>query len=327
MLTVYHSGVPKFQDVIIVGAGPAGLTAGLYCARANLRTLVLRDREGSNLARVPHITNLFGFASGVSGPALLRLGERHAAKYGADVRTEEVLKCLECSLLPVRDPGRKRYPKAKFLVHTDSEVYGARTLIVAAGIQIRSGGIEREFEMFGKGVAVCVACDGPFYKRKKVVVVGGGNLAASEALDLLAHTKDVRVNPNGDRATMSAAWRRKLDRAGVAVINKKIARVVGTRWMTDIEYVDGTREPMAGLFLAIGTASAVDFARSLGLEMIGQSIGVERRMRTNLAGVWAAGDVTGPPRQVGKSVGDGVRAAIDCIEYLRGGIYVDHRED
>lgn len=319
--------MPKLHDVVVVGAGPAGLTAALYCARANLRTLVLRDREGSNLVRVPRIANLFGFPGGVAGPTLLRTGERHAAKYGADLRTEEVLKCLDCSLLPVRTADRRRFPKANFLVHTDTAVYGTRALIIAAGIQIRSGGIEREFAMFGKGVAVCVACDGPFFKGKKVVVVGGGNLAASEALDLLAHTKDVRVNTNGARPTMSAAWRRKLDRAGVAVISKKIARVAGTRWMTDVEYADGSRDPMAGLFLAIGTASALDFARSLGLEMVGQSIEVDRRMRTNLAGVWAAGDVTGPPRQVGKSVGDGVRAAIDCIEHLRGGTYVDHRED
>lgn len=310
-----------------MGAGPAGLTAGLYTARANLRTLILRDREGSNLARVPRIANLFGFPGGVSGPTLLRTGERHATRYGAAIQTEEVIKCVDCSLLPARDGARRRFKNARFLVHTDRAVYGTRALIVAAGIQIRSGGIAREFEMFGKGVAVCVACDGPFYKKKKVVVVGGGNLAASEALDLLAHTRDVRVNTNGERPTMDASWRRKLDRAGVAVVSKKIVRVAGTRWMTDVEYADGSSDPMAGLFLAIGTASAVDFARSLGLTMAGQSIEVDRRMRTNLEGVWAAGDVTGPPRQVGKSVGDGVRAAIDCVEYLRGGTYVDHRED
>lgn len=317
----------KPWDVVVVGAGPAGLTAALYCARAELRTLVLRDREKSNLARVPRIANLYGFPGGVSGPKLLSLGERHAKKYGAEVRTEEVIKSVDCELLPKKDAARKRFPKAKFLVHTTDEVYGTRAIVVAAGIQIRSGGIENEFTLFGKGVAVCVACDGPFFKKKKVVVVGAGNLAASEALDLQVHTKDVRINLNGERSAIDPAWRRKLERVGVEVVNRKVVRAVGSRWLESVEYADGSREPMAGLFLAMGTASAIDFARSLGLETEGQSIKVDRHMRTNLAGVWAAGDVTGPPRQVGKSIGDGVRAGIDVVEALRGGTYVDHRED
>jgi len=319
--------MPKPWDVVVVGAGPAGLTAALYCARAELRTLVLRDREESNLARIPRIANLYGFPDGVSGPKLLSLGERHAKKYGAAIKTEEVIKCADCELVPKADAARKRFPAAKFLVHSTEEVYGTRAIIVAAGIQIRSGGIENEFALFGKGVAVCVACDGPFFKKKKVMVVGAGNLAASEALDLQVHTKDVTVNLNGEKSAIDPDWQRKLERAGVTVVSRKVARAVGRQWLESVEFMDGSREPVQGLFLAIGTASAIDFARSLGLEMEGQSIKVDRRMRTNLAGVWAAGDVTGPPRQVGKSVGDGVRAAIDVVEVLRGGTYVDHRED
>ena len=317
----------KIWDVIVVGAGPAGLTVALYCARANLRTLILRDKEGSNLKRVPKLANLFGFPGGVSGPEILLLAERHAKKYGAILQPEEVIKCQDCELVPKSDAARKKFPKAKFLVHTQADVYGARAIVIAAGIQIRSAGIQNEFALLGKGVAVCVACDGPFYKRKKVMVVGGGNLAASEALDLLAHTNDVTVNINGGQQTMDGSWERKLKRAGIAVINKKVMRAVGTKWLEAVEYADDSHEPVAGLFLALGTASALDFARSLGLEMEGQSLKVDSRGRTNLAGVWAAGDVTGPPRQVGKSVGDGVRAAIDLIEHLRGGTYVDHRED
>ena len=318
----------KTYDVIVIGTGPAGLTAATYCARAGLKVLALREKEGSNLERVEFIGNYFGFPDGVTGKKLLRLGERHARKYGAEIKKEEVIKCQDCELMPAQKKHalKKKFPKAKYLVHTQVGDYGCGVIVLAAGIQIKSAGIENEFKFLGKGVAVCVACDGPFYKKKKVVVVGSGNLAANEALELLAYTKDVTINTNGRRVAIDQKWLRKLKVAKIPVVNMRIAKLDGGSWVKDIEYMDGSEEQIEGLFLATGTASAIDFAKSLGLAMTGQSLEVDERGRTSVLGIWAAGDVTGPPRQIGKSVGQGVRAAIDLIEHARGGTYVDHQE-
>src|SRR3989304_945774 len=152
-------------DCIVVGTGPAGLTAALYLARASLSVAAFADQEGSNLLKVPHLANLFGFPAGISGPELLKLGERHAKKYGALVIHEEVVSCRDCRLLPAGE--RRKFPGARFLVKTQKALYPTRTVIIASGMQIRSGGVENEFKFFGKGVAVCVACDGPFFKKKK----------------------------------------------------------------------------------------------------------------------------------------------------------------
>ncbi len=315
----------KVLDSVVVGTGPAGLTASLYLARGDLSVVAFKDKEGSNLLKVPRIANLYGFPGGISGPELIQLGERHAKKYGAQLLSEEVLSCKDCSLMGPAE--QKKYKGAKFLVKTQKALYPTRTVVIASGMQIRSGGIENEFKYFGKGVAVCVACDGPFFKKKKVMVVGAGNLAANEALELTPFTKDIVINTHGANIKMDAGLRTQLKKQKISIINKKIAAVLGSKWLEWVEYMDGSREKVEGVFLAMGTASAIDFARSLGLEMAGNSIQTNQQGRTNVPNVWAAGDVTGPPRQVGKSIGDGVRAAINIIETIRGGAYVDHRED
>lgn len=317
--------MPKILDSIIVGAGPAGLTAALYLARAGLSVAVFKDKEGSNLLKVPRIANLYGFPGGVSGAELISLGERHAKKYGAQILSEEVVSCRDCSLMGAAE--RKKYKGANFLVKTQKALYPTRTVVIASGMQIRSGGIENEFKYFGKGVAVCVACDGPFFKKKKVMVIGAGNLAANEALELAPFTKDIVINTHGVNSKIDPRLLQLLKVEKIPIINSKVAAVLGNEWLEWVEYMDGSREKFEGVFLAMGTASAIDFARSLGLEMEANAIKVNHLGRTNVENVWAAGDVTGAPRQIGKSIGDGVRVGIDMIERIRGGAYVDHRED
>jgi|GEM_PF-1734003 len=316
----------KAWDAIIIGAGPAGLTAATYLTRAGLSTLVFKDKEGSNLEKVPIIGNWFATPGGTTGPKLLKLGEKQALKYGAKIKKEEVLKCQDCSLMGRKGKKLKK-GEPRFMVRTDRGEYDTDHIVIAVGMQIKSAGITNEFKFIGKGVAVCVACDGPFFKNKKVVIVGAGNLAANEALELFAHTKHVTINCNGEASTMETGMRAKLKKAGIPIVNKKIAAAHGDQWVTGVEYMDGSKEELQGIFLATGTASAVDFAKSMGLLMRGNSLEVDRRCRTSVSGVWAAGDVTGSPRQIGKAVGEGVSAAIDIIEQVRGGSYVDHRED
>lgn len=314
--------MPKLLDVIVIGAGPAGLTAATYLARANMSVVVFKDKEGSNLLKVPFIGNWFAAPKGVSGPELLKQGELQARKYKVAIKQEEVVKCRDLSL-----DGKVKEGGAHFEVTTQKGVYQSKAVIIAVGMQIKSAGITNEFKLIGKGVAVCVSCDGPFFKNKKVTVVGSGNLAASEALDLLTYTKQVVINLNGAKSRIAPEMKSKLVKAKVPIIDKKIAAAIGDKWLTEIEFMEGGREKMAGLFLATGTASATDFAKSMGLLMRGNALEVDADRKTSVEGVWAAGDVVGPPRQIGKSVGDGVQAAINIIESMRGGAYVDHRED
>jgi thioredoxin reductase (NADPH) len=324
----------KTWDVIVIGAGPAGLTAATYLTRGGLSTLVLKDREGSNLEKVPIIGNWFAMPNGTTGPKLLKLGEQQAKKYGATIKQEEVLRCKDCSLDGAalrsragKGKDKSKKPRSQFMVQTMRGNYDCNAIVVAVGMQIKSAGITSEFKYFGRGVAVCVACDGPFFKRKKVMVIGAGNLAANEALELLAHTSNITVNINGGKNLIEKSMLAKLKKNKIALVDKKVAAVRGNGWVKELEFMDGSLEPIEGLFLATGTASAVDFAKSMGLLMRGNALEVDKHGRTSVEGVWAAGDVTGPPRQIGKSVGDGVRAAIDIIEKVRGGSYVDHRED
>lgn len=314
-------------DTIIIGTGPAGLTASLYLARAGLKVLALEDKEGSNLAKVPMIANYFGFPDGVSGKQLLALGKRHAKKYGAVFSKEEVVRTRDQKLEARGSTTRKKFPKSKFVVHTQKTEYGTDSIVIASGMQIKSAGITNEFKLLSKGVAVCVACDGPFFKKKKVMIVGNGDLAASEALELIAHTKDLTINTNGLKSKIGSRWLTQLKKNKIEVINKKVAAVYGKKWLEEVEFMDGTKEELQGLFLATGTASAIDFSKSLGLVTRANALEVDRQGRTNLEGVWAAGDVTGAPRQIGKSVGEGIQVAINIIEKIRGGLYVDHRED
>lgn len=318
----------KHFDVIIVGAGPAGLSAAIYTARAKLKTLVFEDRLGSNLKYAIKLTNYFGFPGGIAGKQLLNLGKKQAKKYGAQLRKEEVL-----SLRKVESLGKKHLQlkkqaeQKKFLVQTQKDYYFADHLIIATGIQIKTAGIRNENKLLGKGISTCVICDAAFFRNKKVMVVGNGDLAASEALELLNFTEKITVNLNGLKSKMSLSWKNKLVKNKINLVNRKVSQVLGTDKLEKIEYQDKEIEDYAGLFLATGTASSSDFAKSLGLESIGDAIKVDQKARTNLSGVWAAGDISGPPKQVSIAVGEGSQAAIDLIESLRGGTYLDHYEN
>ena len=235
----------------------------------------------------------------------MRLGEQQAKKYGVKILKEEVVRCRDCSLEPKSSPLRKKFPKAKFIIHTQRGDYGTASVVIAVGMQIKSAGITNEFKMIGKGVAVCCSLRWPVFQEQKSHDRGAGNLAASEAIELYAHTEKIVINSNGATPKIDATLKQKLKKIGVPIINKKVAAVSGDKWLEQVEFMDGSKESMQGLFLATGTASATDFAKSLGLLMRANSLEVNQSGRTSVAGVWAAGDVTGPPRQIGSRLATG----------------------
>lgn len=296
-------------DAIILGKGPAGISAAVYLARAGLSALVVGKETGA-LERAEHIENYYGFPEPIHGAALAERGIAQALRFGVSVVSEEALS------IGMEDA---------YVVKTPANEYRARSILVATGKQragLRVPGFE---ELRGKGISFCATCDGFFYRGKSLAVVGSGDYAASELAELLHFTKDITVFTDG----VSAAAGRFPE--GIAVVTDKIAGfeaglggdAAGARGerLAAIVTADATGvksdHPVDGAFIAIGTAGAADFAAKVGIEVRGQDIVVDGAFMTNVPGVFAAGDCIGGFLQVAKAVSDGALAARGMIEFLK----------
>ena len=173
-------------EVIIIGCGPAGLSAAIYLGRAKVNTLLIGKSGQSQLAKAHKIENYFGFAQGISGRDLLNQGIQQAKKFSVNIIEKEVVQALTAE-------------KGFSIKVETGEIHHTKALIIATGTPIRLSGIENEEKLTGKGVHYCVECDGPMYQGKKIAVIGNGNHAAEDALDLVIFTKDITIisNENG----------------------------------------------------------------------------------------------------------------------------------
>lgn len=303
------------QDVVIVGGGPGGLTTAIYLARYGLKTLVIeRSAPGGKVNVNPLIENYPGFES-VSGEELARRMHAHALKCGASVLSpEEVVK------LDLRGEMKGVYTGS-------GREFVARAVVIATGAEERRLGIPGEAELFGKGVSYCAVCDAPFFRGKRVLVVGGGNTAAISALHLSRIASEVilvhrRASMRAERALVD-----KL-RATANVrfrLNSVITRVVGSSkvegaLLKDLGSGEESLMEVDGVFIFVGVEPRSELARESGVEVDERGfIKVDHWQRTNLPGVYAVGDVTGEPMQIAKAVGDGVRAAVDINSRIFGG--------
>ena len=296
------------QDVIIIGAGPAGMSAAAFTSRANLKTLVIGDPEKSELIKASSVGNYL-FANNRSGRELLEAGIAQIEGYGAEVLVNEVVNIA-------------REDSGVFTVKTaDTNEYSAKAVVLAIGVSYVQSGIKNERELAGKGVHYCVACDGYFYKGKKVVVVGNGNYAAEEAIELLAYTKDITLVSNGRDFAISPELMAGLQKGGVQIRKDRGAEFVKPSTTAKLTLIkkDGSKEEFDGAFIALGTASSVGFANKLGLELDQEGfIVIDKNGMTSVEGVYSAGSCTGGVLQMAKSVGDGCVAAISIIKKLRG---------
>ncbi|MCS7102477.1 MAG: thioredoxin-disulfide reductase [Candidatus Korarchaeum sp.] len=306
--------VDREQDVVIVGGGPGGLTAAIYLARYGFRTLVIeRSAPGGKVNVNPIIENYPGFES-VSGEELARKMHMHALKYGASILSpEEVIK------LDLKSELKR--------IHTRSgREFLAKAVIVATGAEERKLRVPGEEELFGKGVSYCAVCDGPFFKGKRVIVVGGGNAAVTSALHLSRIAREVTLVHR--RASMRAE-RALVDKLKAAAnvklrLNSLLIRIVGSSKvegaiLKDLDSGEESLVEVDGIFIFVGVEPRSDLAREAGVEVDERGfIRVDCWQRTNLAGVYAVGDVTGEPMQIAKAVGDGVRAAVDINRVLGG---------
>jgi thioredoxin reductase (NADPH) len=286
-------------DVIIIGKGPAGLSAALYTVRANLKTLII-GRNDSRLLKADRIDNYFGFSRSVSGPELLREGEAQAVRLGAEIAEDEVI-ALE----------KDDY----FKVLASRQQYRSKALLLATGQPQKSVRIENLTSFEGRGVSYCSTCDGFFYNNLKVGVLGFRDFAVHEAVELRTYTKDITIYTNGKQLDISDKY---IEDAGSFRINtKQILKLDGSEFLQRIHFTDGTSEELEGMFVAYESASSVDFARKLGILTDGSSVVVDGKQRTNLEGLFAAGDCTGGLKQVSTAVGQGAVAGKGIAEYVK----------
>lgn len=293
-------------DTIIIGMGMAGLSAAVFTARANLRTLVIGNPKESQLAYAQVVGNYLGTDT-KSGMEILEMSKEQIEKYGAETLVEEVVYV-------------RKLEDGTFVVKTSSQKeFKSKTLIIASGVVFRQAGIRGEKEFLGKGVHTCVACDGVFYKGKKVFVVGNGNLAAEESLQLLAYTKNLTIFSNGKEFEIAENLKEHLSKEEVKMTKDKIAEIKGNKLVKGILMKDGHELPVDGIFMAMGTATALFFAQSLAITTDKNGfIVIDREGKTDVKGVYAAGGCTGGYEQIAKSAGEGCNAAISVIRELKG---------
>lgn len=282
-------------DVIIVGGGPAGISASLYAKRANLNVLVLYY-GGSNLEKAHKIDNYYGFPEGITGEDLFNNGIAQAKNLGVTVKQEEVLDISRSTL-------------TDYKVKTNEGEYESKVIILATGSKKIKPDIIGVEEYEGRGVSYCAICDGFFYKGKDVVVIGNGDYAISEADDLKGVASSVRILTNGLEKPENVK--------DYEIVDKKIKEITGEGKVSEIIFDDDSKLEVAGVFIALGRAGGADFAKKLGVLTEGDTITVDDNMKTSVDGIYSCGDAVGGLLQVSKSVSDGAKAGIDAASYIR----------
>ena len=287
---------------LIIGAGPAGISAAIYTARAGMDTVVAGCEP--KIAGDYDIDNYFGFPETVSGGELIDRGRRQAARFGARLACQRVL------AVHMTDDGA-------FVCKTDQGEYTAQSVVIAAGVNRVRPGIANIADYEGKGVSYCASCDGFFYRGRKVAVVGEGNYAANQALELTNFTADITIYTQGKKPEMGEDFAGKLAEAGITVSTAKLVALSGEPAMTGASLEDGTAIPLDGLFVAMGQASALDFAKTLGVVTKGAFIEADHEQKTNIPGVFAAGDCVGHFLQISVAVGEGAKAGRAAIAHVK----------
>lgn len=304
----------NFYEVIIVGGGPSGMTAGLYTSRARLRTLLIETGLfGGQMTTTELIENYPGFPQGVTGEELSRLMEEQAKRFGLETLNDEVIEVkLDGNLKKVKTYGGE---------------YTCRALIICTGTEYRKLGVPGEEEFRGRGISYCATCDGAFFKDSRVIVVGGGDSALTEALFLTKFVKDLTIIHRRDalRATkiyqeralnhpkIKFIWNSVVEAIkGDQVVRSVVVRNVKTGEITEVE--------SEGVFLFIGLVPRTNFLKGLvQMDDLGYIV-TDENCQTSVEGIFAAGDCRRKLlRQIATSVGDGATAAFAVEKYLEEG--------
>lgn len=281
-------------NVVIIGSGPAGISAALYVRRAGLDVKVIHRGPGS-LKKAEMIENYYGFAQPVNGVSLWENGVENAKRLGVEFIEDEVVGfAVEDTLVVLTTQGR----------------YPADGVIIATGSPRKTPPVKALAEYEGRGVSYCAACDGFFYRGRDVAVMGAGEYALHEAMELMPLARSVTLLTGGEKPAVMLP-------EGLRVRTEKVEAVEGDDRLRAAVLEGGERLPIDGLFIAYGVAGSADLARKVGAETEGNRIVVDQNMATSVPGLYAAGDCTGGLLQVAKAVYEGAKAGTELIKYIR----------
>jgi len=309
-------GIISDYDIIIVGAGPAGMAAAIYGSRMGWKTLVLdKGAVGGLAATTPVIENYPGFSE-ISGLEFSEKLRKQAEKFGAEIKELVEVADIKTNQVPIE-------------VNTSSGSYTSKIVIIATGTNHRHLGVPGEDENEGRGVSYCATCDGPLYKSKKVLVVGGGNSAVTEALYLdnvvretyLVHRRDqLRAENSLKKAILEKSRVNILWDSVVKEIHGSEAGGVKKVTLENIKTGEESSIRVKAVFIAIGIDPNNELAKKIGVELTEDGlIKVDDHQRTNLPRVYACGDITPGQGQIAIAVGEGTTAAISAFLDMRGG--------
>ena len=298
-------------EVIIIGGGPAGLTAGLYTSRAGLKSLLIeRGIFGGQIVNARQVDNYPGFPQGISGFELASLMHEQAIKYGLDT--------INATVTAIKQEG-------KYSIITADGKFEAEAVIIAAGSEYRKLDVTGEAELLGRGVSYCATCDGFLFRDLDVAVVGGGDTAVTDALELSEHASKVYIVHRRDRLRAGQILKKKaLERTKLEPVwNTVVEEIIGDNKVSglkvrNVKTGEITKLEVSGVFVAIGfEPNSQCFSDVVELDEAGL-IKTDELMATSAPGIFAVGDIRKhSPRQVAGAVGDGATAALSVFKYLR----------
>ncbi len=306
-------------DLLIVGGGPAGLTAGIYAVRSGLRTAIVeRDALGGQVATTPIVENYPGFTS-VGGKSLVDIMVSHALQYVQIFQGEAVVEI-------------KSGPP--FSVKTNRRQFNTKTVLLATGASHRHLNIRGEKRLAGRGVSYCSTCDGPLFKNKKVVMVGGGNSAVTEALHLFHMGIDVTLIHRRDKLRAQEFLAQQLFDNNIPVLwDTEVKEIRGEERVSEVLLVNNKTDKKTefktdGVFIAIGYEPAVELAETFGLKINEDGyIQQDGKHRTTIPGIYSAGDVEGGYKQIVTASGQGAEAAMTIFEDLINPYWLDGKQN
>jgi thioredoxin reductase (NADPH) len=295
--------IQNAYDVVILGTGPAGLQAAIHASRKKVSVLVLGKETNSSLFNA-HIEN-FCCLFKVSGEEMLQVGRQQAANFGSHFLQEDILHIAQ--------------QNGGFQIKTESGLpIRSKSLIIATGTARNKLGVPGEKELLGKGVSYCVDCDGNFYRNEDVAVVGGESAAADGALALTEVARSVHLVC--DELKASPALQERL-RASRVILHEraKVKQISGLGQVQKLILQDGAELAVSGVFIELGAKGLMELATTLGIRLDDemQYIRTDKSQVTNIAGIFAAGDICGPPWQMAKAVGEGCVAGIGAATYAK----------
>jgi thioredoxin reductase (NADPH) len=307
----YANGVIDMHDLLIIGAGPAGLTAGIFAVRRNMKTLILNDPTSASQTDEASMVDDWPGVMGIKGIDLMKKFKDHADKLKVEIKQDKISKISKI--------------KDGFEVTSASNKYQAKTIIIATGSRHRKGLVKGEDEFSGRGVSYCATCDGPMFKGKKVMVLGGGDTAVTYAILLDDIGAETSLVHRRDKLRATESWQKKILKSGVKIYWDTVClEIKGDKFVKSaVLYNKKTKEnkevPIDGVFVSFGAVPTSGIAKDLGIKVDDTGyIEVDKNQSTNVPGVFAAGDCcNNSAKKIVTAAGDGALATETAYFYLK----------